>query len=210
MPASPQRLIAALQELALDLPQPDIERLANWLALMDVAGNVMNLTGLSNPADMARELVGEALRLLQLGEMTPGSLVMDIGSGNGSPVIPLAVSCPEVSFVAVEARQRRSDFLRLATARLRLTNLRIVCSRVEKLPEELQGPYDIVVSRAFASPAEFIRIANGLIKPAGEIRGMAGDEADSVAQAVSLTGRSLIDMNCYLHGERQRCVYLIR
>lgn len=210
MPATLQRHIAALQELALELAEADIERLANWLSLMELAGNVMNLTGLRDPQTMSRELVGEALRLLKLGEIPAGSLVMDIGSGNGSPVIPLAVCCPDVSFVAVEARQRRSDFLRLATARLRLSNLKIVCSRVEKLPEELQGPYDIVVSRAFASPAEYIRIANSLIKPEGEIRGMAGDEAEAVRDAALAAGRKLLDMNCYVHGERQRCVYLIR
>ena len=188
----------------------DLECLAQWLALMDEAGNVMNLTGLRDPEEMAIELVGEALRLLKLGEIPAGSLVLDIGSGNGSPVIPLAVRCPAVQFVAVEARQRRSDFLRLAVARLKLRNLKVVCSRVEKLPDELKGPYDIVVSRAFASPAEYIRIAHSLIKPEGEIRGMAGDEAEAVQAAAGSVHRKLLDMNCYVHGERQRCVYLIR
>ncbi len=202
--------IAALRELGTDLPDAAIEKLALWLSLMDQAGRVMNLTGLNTPQAMAGELVGEALRLQAIAPFAPGAEVLDIGSGNGSPVVVLAVLNPDAFFTAVESRQRRADFLKFTAARMRLTNLEVVCQRVESLPPEHQGPYDVVVSRAFAAPGTFISIAAGLIDEAGEIRGMGGDIAGEVAGAATQAGRELVSLDSYRHGEQPRCVYLIR
>lgn len=208
MPPAPASHIAAVEALGRTLDSAEVEHLAGWLGLVQDAGRVMNLTGLDSPQEMAAELVGEALRLQDIGAIQEGTEVLDIGSGNGSPLFPLAILNPQCSFSAVESRQRRADFLRFAAARLKLRNIRVICARVEDLPPAQRGPYGLVTSRAFAAPAMFIGIALGLLGDSGEIRGLGGaGAADEVRQSVAGQGLKLISMESYTHADRERCVY---
>ena len=59
--------------------------------------------------------------------------LLDVGSGVGLPVIPLAVRLPRATFYAVERRKRRATFLRLAAAQLELSNLYVVEADVKEV-----------------------------------------------------------------------------
>ena len=52
--------------------------------------------------------------------------LLDVGSGVGLPVVPLAVRLPHLTFYAVERRKRRAAFLKLVAAQLELTNLHVI------------------------------------------------------------------------------------
>jgi len=207
MPSSPESYASLLQSMDLLLDGTQCTQLGRWLALVEQAGRVMNLTGLRDPRDMAAELVSESLRLLGDSPLANDCHVLDIGSGNGSPVIPLAVACPQVSFTAVEARSRRTDFLQFAARQMKLTNLQVICSRVEELPESQRGPYDCVTSRAFASPALFIAIAGGLLSTAGQVRGICGDTEAEVRAAAAEHGLDTAWLERYQHAGRTRIAY---
>lgn len=71
----------------------------------------MNLTGARTPAERVALLVAGVLPAAVLLE--PGRLI-DVGSGNGSPGLVLAVLRPELPVVLLEPRQRRWAFLREA------------------------------------------------------------------------------------------------
>ncbi|MCB1217770.1 class I SAM-dependent methyltransferase [bacterium] len=206
MPTSAETYTSLLMNLDSALGDEQCGKLGNWLALVEQGGRVMNLTGLKEPAELAAELVVESLRLLGSG-LPDSASVLDIGSGQGAPVIPLAVAAPQCSFLAVEVRQRRADFLLFAARRLRLANLSVAACRVEALPAAQSGPYDVVVSRAFASPLEFIRIARTLLSPAGEIRGICGDSAAEIHSAAAAHGLIVDELYEYEHGGRRRISY---
>jgi 16S rRNA (guanine527-N7)-methyltransferase len=71
----------------------------------------VNLTGAATPADRVALLVGDVLPAAPL--LRPGRLV-DVGSGNGSPGLVLALLRPELAVTLLEPRQRRWAFLREA------------------------------------------------------------------------------------------------
>ncbi len=71
----------------------------------------MNLTGARGPAERVRLLVAPVLPLLPL--LAPGRL-LDVGSGNGSPGLVLALLRPELEVTLLEPRARRWAFLREA------------------------------------------------------------------------------------------------
>ena len=185
-------------------------QLGKWLMLVEQAGKVMNLTGLREPREMAAELVLESLRLLVDSPIADGSRVLDIGSGNGAPVVPLAVACPQASFTAVEARSRRTDFLQFASRQMKLSNLRVICSRVEELPEAQRGPYDCITSRAFASPQLFISISSGLLAEAAEVRGICGDSEEEVCSAAASHSLAVAWLERYEHTGRTRIAYRLK
>jgi 16S rRNA (guanine527-N7)-methyltransferase len=72
----------------------------------------VNLTGARTPAERVAVLVAAVLPAAPL--LGPGRLI-DVGSGNGSPGLVLAVLRPELPVVLLEPRRRRWAFLREAS-----------------------------------------------------------------------------------------------
>jgi 16S rRNA (guanine527-N7)-methyltransferase len=117
------------------------ESLRDWLgALLAVPG----LTALADPARAHELLVDDALRALPLLERYPGPIV-DVGSGGGSPGIPLAASLPEREVTLLEAQRRKCDFLE----RWAPPNARVVWGRAEEQPREA---WTVALAKALASP----------------------------------------------------------
>lgn len=206
MSIAPEHFARLLAGSLPGLAQAQRDRLARYLALVQDYSRVLNLTGFSAPDQLMRELVGEALRLLDLGPLPEGAAV-DLGSGNGSPVVPLAVVCPEVCFTAVESRQRRSAFLRTVQAMLGLSNLEMWSMRTEDLARARPASFDIVIARAYAKPATLLAHARLLLKPSGEVRGYAGPSLDSVSAAAGRLGFTIAAAYACDLGGPQRHVY---
>ena len=81
-----------------------LDLLADWSARV-------NLTGARTPVERVALLVGEVLPAAPLAR--PGRL-LDVGSGNGSPGLVLALLRPELQVTLLEPRRRRWAFLREA------------------------------------------------------------------------------------------------
>ena len=73
--------------------------------------------------------------------------VVDVGSGGGTPGIPLAASLPGREVTLLEAERRKADFLRRWTAEL--PNVQVVWGRAEEQPKETYG---VAVAKALAQP----------------------------------------------------------
>ena len=100
------------------------ERLDRWLAaLLATPG----LTAIRNAAEARATLLGGALAAADLLGDGP---VIDVGSGGGSPGVPLASVRSDLEFVLLEAARRKCDFLREVAAGFE--NLAVVCERAEE------------------------------------------------------------------------------
>lgn len=100
---------------ALGLAPAEVAALARYLDLVAAWSARVNLTGARTPADRVAILIAPvvpAAPLLQSG------LLLDIGSGNGSPGLVLAALRRDLSVVLLEPRQRRWAFLREAARTL--------------------------------------------------------------------------------------------
>ena len=91
-------------------------------------------------------LLDDALRGLELVAGLPGAIV-DVGSGGGTPGIPLAASFPGREVTLLEAARRKCEFLEQWTAEL--PDLAVVWGRAEKQPPETYG---VAVAKALAAP----------------------------------------------------------
>jgi len=89
--------------------------------------------------------------------------VADIGSGAGSPGIPVAVCLPQVEVTLVESRKKRAVFLRQCRIELGLGNVAVHHGRAESwAPDE---PPDVLVSRAAAPLDRLARMTAHLVGP---------------------------------------------
>jgi 16S rRNA (guanine527-N7)-methyltransferase len=145
------------------------------------------MTALADVAAARRVLLDDALRALPLVEATPGPVV-DVGSGGGSPGIPLARRLPGRPFTLLEAERRKAEFLdRVAGS---LPNVRVVWGRAEEEPVDAYG---VALAKALAKPPVAVELCLPLVRPGGAAILWVGETADptSVARVASLVGGTL-------------------
>lgn len=120
-------------------------RIDRWLAAL-----------VSSPGLTAVRDLGEARRVhhddvLAAGPLLERGPVVDVGSGGGSPGLPLAAARPELAFVLLEATRKKCDFL--AEHATGLPNVEVVCARAEEHARgEGRQAYGAAVARALAPP----------------------------------------------------------
>jgi len=165
----------------------------------------LSVTALPDHAAIWRELVEDALRARPLiGEPLP-ELVVDVGSGNGSPGIPLAIDYGR-PVTLLEVASRKAAFLRRAVAELGI-EAPVVAERSEHYALAAgRDRFDLVLARALAPPPVALELCLPLARAGGrvvlwtgEIDGDAIDEvAGQLAARVSRVerygGRRLVEV----------------
>ena len=130
------------------------------------------LTGLATLEDARRVLLEDALRALPTVQATRGA-VIDVGSGGGSPGIPLAVALPDRDFTLLEAQGRKADFLARVTAGL--PNVEVVWGRAE---EQALDEYAVALAKALAKPPVAAELCLPLVRPEGAAILWVGETAE--------------------------------
>ena len=153
--------------------------LERWLeALVATPG----LTALRDPDEARRVLLDDALRGVPLVAREHGAIV-DVGSGGGTPGVPLAAALPERGVTLLEAERRKCDFLEQWTAEL--PNLRVVWGRAEEQPLETYG---VAVAKALAEPPTAAEWCLPLVREGGAVVLWVGPSADA-RRVATVAGR---------------------
>jgi 16S rRNA (guanine527-N7)-methyltransferase len=124
-------------------------------------------------------LLDDALRALPLVENYDGSLI-DVGSGGGSPGIPLAAALPERAVTLLDAERRKCDFLR----RWVPPNAHAVWGRAEEQPVEHWG---VALAKALAQPPVAAELCLPLVRVGGATILWLGKDADLDRLATAAT-----------------------
>lgn len=93
-----------------------------------------------------------ALAIGKVIQFTPGTQILDVGTGGGFPGIPLAILFPECNFTLVDSIGKKIKVVNEVASALELTNLQAHHDRAENIP----GTFDFVVSRAVTAMPAFI------------------------------------------------------
>ena len=154
-PALETALRAGAASLLVVLSDVQVGQLLDYLGLLQKWGRVYNLTAVRDPQDMLTHHLLDSLAVIgplqrQLGAMgraASGVRLLDVGSGAGLPGVVIAICFAELAVTCVDSVAKKAAFVQQVAASLRLPNLRGLHARVEKL----DGRFDVIVSRAFAS-----------------------------------------------------------
>jgi 16S rRNA (guanine527-N7)-methyltransferase len=133
------------------------------------------LTALRDPQSARAMLLDDALRALPLVERFEGAII-DVGSGGGSPGIPLAAALPERKVTLLDSQQSKCDFLR----RWAPPNAGVVWGRAEEQPVESFG---VAVAKALAQPPVAAEWCLPLVRVGGATILWLGESADRAAVA---------------------------
>lgn len=164
-----QVLAEGTAQLGIEVDAQTQTRLLQYLALLHKWNRVHNLTAVREPKKMVPQHILDCLAVLPYVD---GKRLVDVGSGGGLPGIPLALACPQLEVILLDSNHKKTVFLQQAVIDLQLTNVSVVCARVEDFKP--QQPFDLVISRAFSDLGEFARLTRHLCAPGGALLAMKG------------------------------------
>lgn len=179
-----ERLEAALDVLGMPRDRTHVPALLGYLRQLQHWNKAYNLTAIRDPGKMLVQHVFDSLAIvpeLRARWPRPGLRVADMGSGAGLPGIILAICQPDWSVVCVDAVGKKTAFIRQAAGVLGLKNVRAEHGRIESM-DSLRA--DLVISRAFASLSDFVRVAAHHRAPGGVMLAMKGQ--DPIAERAAL------------------------
>ncbi|MEQ1727070.1 MAG: 16S rRNA (guanine(527)-N(7))-methyltransferase RsmG [Vicinamibacterales bacterium] len=137
-----------------------LDLLARWNARI-------NLTALpvQPPTDAALDkLLVEPLVAAPFYPSQAGGWI-DLGSGGGSPALPLRLACRSGALALVESRERKCAFLREAVRVLGLERTTVTTARFEVL--QVASPVDVVTVRAVRVDAEMEGLVCRILRVGG-------------------------------------------
>ena len=184
---------AILQEglSALSLPTQGIPALLRYAKLLAEKNQVMNLTAITDPAEVASLHFLDSAALLTLADFR-GKRVVDVGTGAGFPGLPLKILEPSIHLTLLDAQRKRVDFLREVCEDLGLKDVECVHGRAEEFAQERRESFDFAVSRAVAALPVLAELCLPLVKPGGVFLAMksvdCGEELDAAGRAVQMLG----------------------
>ncbi|GFZ89049.1 ribosomal RNA small subunit methyltransferase G [Dyella caseinilytica] len=185
------QLEQGIDALGLQLPADAVPRLLDYQALLTRWNGTYNLTAIRDPAEMVSRHLLDSLAILPFVQ---GNSLADLGTGPGLPGIPLAIAAPGRQILLVDSNGKKVRFLREAIRSLKLEGVRAVQSRVE----EVDGQYDCVTARAFASLADMLGWGGHLLAPQGIWLAMKGkspdDELSGVPDGFTVNGIHALDV----------------
>lgn len=152
-----------LEHYAVNVSQDHIPALLRYVSLLVKWNRVYNLTAVREPVSMVNRHLLDSLvlcRWLPAASQTKLNHVdvVDIGSGAGLPVLPLAIVRPDLAFASIESNGKKTRFQQQVVVELGIDNVQINHQRVQ----ETHIKADFVTSRAFTAPGEFLAIAQAL------------------------------------------------
>jgi len=151
-------LVGAVKPWSVSLDHDQVERLVMHYEAMVETNRTHNLTRVTDPEDAAVRLYADSLALLPwLAELgVTVTRLVDVGTGAGFPAFPLAVACPQLTVMALEARRKKVGFLTETAAACGVGNLATRHVR----GEDWTGPadFDLVTFKAVAALADCLAV----------------------------------------------------
>ena len=169
----------------IDVAAPMAAQLARYVEILATWNRRINLTALAvdPPAAAAIDrLIVEPLVAVQL-LTADDRRVMDIGSGGGSPAIPIKIAASKCQFVLVEAKDRKSAFLREVVRQLALRDTEVRTARAEDLPApgSARDAIDVVSLRAVRLDDAMVAAIRRQVRPDGRLFWFQSTESDRAA-----------------------------
>lgn len=179
---------------ALGMGEDRIPQLIEFSRLLLEKNQVMNLTAITEPREVATLHLLDSLALAAHEELA-GKKIIDVGTGAGFPGMPLAIALPGVDMTLLDSLNKRIDFLQEVCNALSLQDITCVHARAEEFAAAHRESYDFAVSRAVAALPVLCELCLPLVKVGGAFLAMKSshsqEETDQAAKAISLLGGKL-------------------
>ncbi|MBQ7416111.1 MAG: 16S rRNA (guanine(527)-N(7))-methyltransferase RsmG [Oscillospiraceae bacterium] len=177
-----ETLTAGLPELGLSLSDDTARQLCAFGAAVVKQNEVMNLTAITEPAQVAKLHLLDSLTVLKAADLK-GKRLIDVGCGAGFPGVPVKIACPEAKVTLLDSLGKRMAWLEQILPQLGV-EAECVTARAEEFAAKRRETYDFATSRAVARLNILLELTAPFVKVGGAVLAMKGSAArEELAEA---------------------------
>ena len=142
--------------------------------------------------------------------------LIDIGTGGGFPLLPLAICHPSQRFFGVDSINKKLVAIENICERMQINNVEVLHARVEQIAfdEDFREQFDVVTSRAFAKLPINLELCVGFLKVGGVFVAMLGpsskQEVEIYQDLILELGCSIEKFECKMTNNGERCFLVLR
>lgn len=189
-------LTKALTAMGLMLTAKQVSQFCLFQDMLLETNKVMNLTAITEPADVAVKHMADSLSCYEKAYFAPSARVLDLGTGAGFPGLPLLIYRSDLQMTFFDSLQKRLRFIQDV---LQQTGLQADClhGRAEEMAHQAayREQFDIVTSRAVARLPILAEWALPYVKQDGFFISLKGaqyeEEIKESKQALQILGGSI-------------------
>lgn len=168
-------LRAGLPALGLSLSDQTQSTLCRFGQAVVDQNQVMNLTAITEPEQVAKLHLLDSLTVLAAQELA-GKSVIDVGCGAGFPGVPLKIACPEMKLTLLDSLGKRMHWLESVLPSLGV-DAQCITARAEEAVADRRESYDFATSRAVARLPILLELTAPYVKVGGAVLAMKGSAA---------------------------------
>ena len=177
-----ETLTAGLPGLGLELSEDTARRLCDFGAAVVKQNEVMNLTAITDPVQVAKLHLLDSLSVLKTADLR-GKRLIDVGCGAGFPGVPVKIACPEVKLTLLDSLGKRMNWLAEILPTLDV-EAECITARAEEFAQQRRESYDFATSRAVARLNILLELTAPFVKVGGAVLAMKGAAArEELAEA---------------------------
>jgi 16S rRNA (guanine527-N7)-methyltransferase len=177
-----RRIVERAGQAGLAITAEAATRLATHARTVMQVNPILQLTAITDPAEYVERHLGESFEgAAMLGDRARG-LLLDLGSGNGYPGIPVSQARPGLQLVMAEASRKKADFLRGCIEIAGLEGARVHEAQVQR-PGDLENdtPIDVLVCRAMGNWQKVLPRLAASLAPDGHLLLWGGADVEEIS-----------------------------
>ena len=206
-------LDAGLPQLGLELPEETRQKLCDFGAAMVKQNEVMNLTAITEPEQVAKLHLLDSLTVLCCADLK-GKQIIDVGCGAGFPGVPLAIACPEAKITLLDSLAKRMNWLDTILPQLEVTNARTLTARAEEAVATRREKFDFATSRAVARLNILLELTAPYVRVGGKVLAMKGaaarEELAEAQNAIKKLGLKLEEVRTFPMDGTEHSVIILK
>lgn len=170
----------------------------------------LHLTSILEPDEFLERHLGESLEGAALLDPETRGTLVDVGSGNGYPGLPIALSHPGLRSILVEASAKKSDFLQSVISSCGVPNALVLGRQIQRSADLLAHvPVEILTMRAVGGWDRLLPRLAGCLSETGRVLLWAGPEVDRVRGRVAWR-RLRVESRTPLSGRDRSWIWMLR
>jgi 16S rRNA (guanine527-N7)-methyltransferase len=195
-----EKLLSGAGRLRLQLNPEQLEQFETYYRELTDWNKRINLTAITDYDEVQVNHFLDALTVVLVWQPPAGGAgpeVIDIGSGNGIPGIPLKIVFHGIQLTLLEATKKKAAFLHYLKDRLKLEDTEIMTGRAEEVAHDsrYRETFDLVLSRAVAPLPALAELTLPLCAIGGSVvvhkKGDINEELKQASGAIDICGGKL-------------------
>lgn len=206
-----RRIAERATSVSLPLSEAQIAGLASHARAVLRENALLHLTTIVEPEEFLERHIGESLEGAAMVGSSATGLLLDLGSGNGYPGIPIALAVPGLRVFLAEASTKRARFLSSLIEGLGRPGTEVHEQQVQRGADIFElGPIDLLTSRATGGWERILPRLAGNLAPNGKILLWSGENMETIAKRVVWRRRLAIADRRPLPGRDRSFIWCLR